>query len=103
MKISWGERKQISCPLCSEKDTGQRIGSNEWHAVDCKNCGEYEIEDTAWHDRFQKDAAHVLTAKEKAKLAKWVKEHPNENFTPMILWTDKIDKIVGRRPKGPKP
>jgi hypothetical protein len=100
MEIMWGQRKQIQCHLCPQKDAEEQEGSDGSRSVDCKNCGEYGITDSAWLFRFNKDMK-PLTDEEKKVLATWVKNTWTETKKRVHLTRQKVDEIICRKPPAP--
>lgn len=102
MEIMWGPMKQIRCHLCGQEKAEERVGTNEWHSVDCGNCGQYEIGDMAWEYRFNARRPTVLTDKERGTLASWVKKtSTKEERRVQLVDIRRIDQIIGREPPEP--
>ena len=97
------ETRQIRCHLCRQEKMSEWEGPNDWHSVDCGDCGQYVIGARVWEFRFNvKRPTTILTDKERDALANWVKRTwAKDGKRVRLMDVPRIDQIIGRKPPEP--
>ncbi len=90
---------KINCYLCSQDAKKYLpIGASRNISVECPECNSYQVSERVMRVFFKReDGKQLLDEHDKKKLIGYVKEHYKQREEALIITTDFIYRITGKR------
>jgi hypothetical protein len=91
---------KINCFLCSNNEAKkyESVGASRNITVECPECTSYQVSDMAIMFFFErKNGKKLLEEHDNKKLIGYVKRHYEQRKEPLLITTDFIEKVTGKR------